>query len=76
MPAALNAANEEAVQAFLDERISLTDIPRVIEEVMDSHETKAVENLEVVVEADSLARHEAGAIIERTARATNLSAGR
>src|ERR671916_2433005 len=37
MAAAMNAANEEAVRAFLDERISLTDIARVIEEVMEGH---------------------------------------
>src|SRR6476469_9181681 len=35
LPAAMNAANEAAVQAFIDERISLTDIPLVIEAVMD-----------------------------------------
>ena len=33
LPAAMNAANEEAVHAFIDERIALTDIPRVIEDV-------------------------------------------
>ncbi len=73
--AAMNAANEEAVRAFLDERISLTDIPRVIEEVMDGHKTKPVENLEVVLEADSAARLAAAAIIERIARTTNVAAG-
>src|SRR6266567_3929283 len=40
LPAAMNAANEEAVQAFIEERISLTDIPRVIEAVMDVHSTQ------------------------------------
>jgi 1-deoxy-D-xylulose-5-phosphate reductoisomerase len=30
LPAAMNAANEEAVQAFIEERICLTDIPRVM----------------------------------------------
>jgi 1-deoxy-D-xylulose-5-phosphate reductoisomerase len=75
MAAAMNAANEEAVRAFLDERISLTDIPRVIEEVMDGHKTESVENLEVVLEADSAARLAASVIIERIARATNVAAG-
>jgi 1-deoxy-D-xylulose-5-phosphate reductoisomerase len=69
--AAMNAANEEAVQAFLDERISLSDIPRVIEEVMDGHQTKPVENLKVVLEADSVARQAAAVVIERIARATS-----
>jgi 1-deoxy-D-xylulose-5-phosphate reductoisomerase len=67
MAAAMNAANEEAVRAFLDERIPLTDIARVIEEVMDGHETKAVENLDVVLETDRAARLAATAAIERIA---------
>lgn len=75
LAAAMNAANEEAVRAFLDERIPLTDIPRVIEEVMDGHQTEPVENLEVVLEADSAARLAATAIIERIARTTNVAAG-
>ena len=37
LPTALNAANEEAVRAFIEERIRLTDIPKVIELVMDQH---------------------------------------
>jgi 1-deoxy-D-xylulose-5-phosphate reductoisomerase len=59
LPAALNAANEEAVQAFIDERISLTDIPQVIEEVLDEHVTQPVESLDVVLEADRAARQSA-----------------
>jgi 1-deoxy-D-xylulose-5-phosphate reductoisomerase len=65
MAAAMNAANEEAVRAFLDEKISLVDIPRVIEEVMDGHEPERVENLEVVLEADRTARRAAVEAIER-----------
>jgi 1-deoxy-D-xylulose-5-phosphate reductoisomerase len=75
MAAAMNAANEEAVQAFLDERIALTDIAHVIEEVMDGHETKPVENLGIVLETDSAARLAAATIIKRLARATNVAAG-
>ena len=56
LPAAMNAANEEAVQAFIDERICLTDIPRVIESVMDKHQIQEVSDLSVVLEADSSAR--------------------
>ena len=56
LPAALNAANEEAVRAFLGGRIRLTDIPRVIERVMDAHETRAVSSLEVVLAVDRRAR--------------------
>jgi 1-deoxy-D-xylulose-5-phosphate reductoisomerase len=74
LAAAMNAANEEAVRAFLDERISLTDIPRVIEKVMDEHRVEPVENLEVVLETDRNARLAAAVIIERLARETNVVA--
>ncbi|HYJ44984.1 MAG TPA: 1-deoxy-D-xylulose-5-phosphate reductoisomerase [Pyrinomonadaceae bacterium] len=67
LPAAMNAANEEAVRAFLDERIALTDIPRVIEEVMDRHTNEPVENLEVVLKTDHHARVVSTEIIERIA---------
>jgi 1-deoxy-D-xylulose-5-phosphate reductoisomerase len=56
MPAAMNAANEEAVRAFIEERISLTDIPRVIEAVMDRHESLNADTLERVLNADGDAR--------------------
>jgi len=56
LPAAMNAANEEAVHAFIDERIALSDIPRVIEEVMDRHETAPVADLESVLQADRNSR--------------------
>jgi 1-deoxy-D-xylulose-5-phosphate reductoisomerase len=56
LPATLNAANEEAVQAFIDERISLLDIPSVIGQVMDRHRTLPVKSLDVVLEADRAGR--------------------
>jgi 1-deoxy-D-xylulose-5-phosphate reductoisomerase len=59
MPAALNAANEVAVQAFLDDEISLSDIPRMIENVIGEHEPEAVSNLEIVLETDAWARRRA-----------------
>ncbi|HYG09894.1 MAG TPA: 1-deoxy-D-xylulose-5-phosphate reductoisomerase [Pyrinomonadaceae bacterium] len=59
MPAALNAANETAVAAFLEERIRLTDIPRVIEQVLDGHEPRPVTNLDTVLETDREARRSA-----------------
>src|SRR5882672_10150028 len=56
LPAAMNAANEEAVQAFIDERINLTDIPLVIEAVMDRHHTQPATELATILEADRAAR--------------------
>jgi 1-deoxy-D-xylulose-5-phosphate reductoisomerase len=58
-PAALNAANETAVAAFLEERIRLTDIPRVIEAVLDRHESRPVTDLDTVLETDRAARRSA-----------------
>jgi 1-deoxy-D-xylulose-5-phosphate reductoisomerase len=68
LPAAMNAANEEAVHAFIEERICLTDIPKVIEAVMDSHSPKAVKDLETVLETDRTSRITAAAEIDRLSR--------
>jgi 1-deoxy-D-xylulose-5-phosphate reductoisomerase len=68
LPAAMNAANEEAVAAFLDGRICLTEIPSVIEAVMDGHSTRPVTDLETVLETDRLARLAASSEIEKHAR--------
>lgn len=56
MPAVLNAANEIAVQAFLDERIGLDEIARVNRAVMDEHEPAPADSLEAVTAADEWAR--------------------
>ncbi len=72
MPATLNAANEIAVQAFLDNKIKLSDIPKIIESVMREHETQKVADLETVLLADKSARKQAImklANLEKTASA-------
>jgi 1-deoxy-D-xylulose-5-phosphate reductoisomerase len=74
LPAAMNAANEEAVQAFIDERISLTDIPLVIESVMDGHQTQAATKLTTILDADRLARLAAAAEIQKLAKPASLLA--
>jgi 1-deoxy-D-xylulose-5-phosphate reductoisomerase len=74
LPAALNAANEEAVSAFLAGRIRLTDIPHVIERVMDAHETRAVSSLGVVREVDRQSRLEAEREIKRIAAPSRVVA--
>jgi 1-deoxy-D-xylulose-5-phosphate reductoisomerase len=56
LPAVLNAANEEAVAAFLDGRIPFTAIPESIAEVMESHRPATVAALEDVLAADAWAR--------------------
>jgi 1-deoxy-D-xylulose-5-phosphate reductoisomerase len=65
MPTVLNAANEVAVQAFLEGTIGFLDIPRLIRASLDRHEPRPVASLEVVLETDRWAReitHEAVAV--------------
>ncbi|MFZ2853116.1 MAG: 1-deoxy-D-xylulose-5-phosphate reductoisomerase [Rhodocyclaceae bacterium] len=52
----LNAANEVAVQAFLEEKIGFTAIPEIISEVMDRLPSAAVVTLADVLAADQAAR--------------------
>lgn len=56
MPAALNAANEEAVKAYLNGKIGFLDIPKIIRRVMDSSSAMKIEKLEDVLQADRQAR--------------------
>jgi 1-deoxy-D-xylulose-5-phosphate reductoisomerase len=64
MPTVLNAANEIAVQSFLDDKIKLSDIPRIIESVMNEHETQSASSLDAVLSADNSARGAARKILE------------
>ncbi len=63
MPAAMSAANEVAVAAFLDRRIGFGDIARVITATMTAHNSQRIESIETVVEADRWARAKAEAVI-------------
>ena len=69
LPAAMNAANEEAVSAFLNERICLTEIPQIIEAVMNEHPNRPARDIETILESDRQARLAAVARIEKLARA-------
>lgn len=69
MPATLNAANEISVQAFLDNKIRLSDIARINEAVMNEHETCEAKNLETILKADENARKKAIMKLEKTASA-------
>lgn len=68
VPAAMNAANEEAVHAFIDEQISLTDIPRVIEGVMNQHQRRDANALQAVLAADHEARRATSSAIDQLSR--------
>lgn len=56
MPAAMNAANETAVHAFLEHRIRFTDIPKIIARVMSAHAVMPAQAIGAIVEADLWAR--------------------
>ena len=56
MPTVFNAANEEAVAAFLQERIAYLDIPAGIEAAMEAHEVKEDPSLEEILETEAWAR--------------------
>jgi 1-deoxy-D-xylulose-5-phosphate reductoisomerase len=58
-PVALNAANEVAVDAFLEGRLGFTAIPRVIEHVMNAHQVEPVSGVEAVRRVDAWAREHA-----------------
>jgi 1-deoxy-D-xylulose-5-phosphate reductoisomerase len=68
-PALLNAANEVAVQAFLDRRIGFRDIDRVVGGVMDANPHGAATSIEAVMAQDALARRAAGRIVDTLAQA-------
>jgi 1-deoxy-D-xylulose-5-phosphate reductoisomerase len=56
MAVALNAANEVAVEAFLDRKLGFMDIPRVIEKTLDAHTAEDVTALQVMRRVDAWAR--------------------
>jgi len=65
MPAVLNAANEVAVEAFLQGRVGFLGMPRVIAETMDSYRPERESSLEEILHAHSWAQEEAKKIIDR-----------
>ncbi len=63
-PAVLNAANEVAVQAFLDRRLNFTGISTVIDKVLQRLDFSPVKVLGDVLDADAAARRQTVALIE------------
>ncbi|HOX57609.1 MAG TPA: 1-deoxy-D-xylulose-5-phosphate reductoisomerase [Candidatus Paceibacterota bacterium] len=59
LPAVLNAANEVAVEAFVNRQISFLDITAVVRRTMDQHQVRAHPTLEQIIAADDWARAEA-----------------
>jgi 1-deoxy-D-xylulose-5-phosphate reductoisomerase len=67
VPAVLNAANEVAVNAYLEERIGFLQIPEILAETMSRHQRQDAADLETVLAADSWAREEAQRLIAQPA---------
>ncbi len=63
MPTVLNAANEIAVDAFLNEQVRFTDIPVIIEQCMDKFNADGAESLEIILATDQQAREYSRQII-------------
>ena len=63
LPAVLNAANEVAVAAFLEKRLSFPGIWRLVEDVMNRHSPVADADLDAILAADQWARTEAAVSI-------------
>ena len=60
LPAVLNAANEVAVEAFVNRRINFPQIPETVRRTMERHKVVPHPSLEQILEADAWARKEAG----------------
>jgi len=64
LPAVLNAANEVAVAAFLENRLSFIKIPQLIEKTMEHHSVVTDPTLSDILEADQWARKQAEDLIK------------
>jgi 1-deoxy-D-xylulose-5-phosphate reductoisomerase len=64
LPATLNAANEVAVHAFLNNQIAFLDIPKVIKETMAAYCPTPLSTIEEVLDVDQWARRTAEEIMK------------
>jgi 1-deoxy-D-xylulose-5-phosphate reductoisomerase len=64
MPATLNAANEVAVAAYLQERIGFLEIAEVIRATMDAHAPSPLDSIDAALEADRRARETAEVVVK------------
>jgi 1-deoxy-D-xylulose-5-phosphate reductoisomerase len=63
LPSVLNAADEQAVEAFLQEKIRFSDIYKIVENVVLRHKTVNNPTLQEVLDADAWAREETNRLI-------------
>jgi 1-deoxy-D-xylulose-5-phosphate reductoisomerase len=62
LPAVLNAANEVAVEAYVNRRITFPQITEMVKRTMDRHKVLAHPSLQQILEADAWARNEAAEV--------------
>lgn len=67
LPAVLNAANEIAVNAFIDGNIAFNDIFTVVNDCMENHNLVAAPDLNEILEADQWARYSVARVINQSA---------
>jgi len=68
MTAVLNAANEVAVNAFLEKKIGFSDIATINRSVIKGHETGPADKIENVIAADRTARENAAKLVNELTR--------
>ena len=68
LPASLNAANEIAVQAFLNKEIAFLDISRIIHETMNAYSPKPLLSIEDALEADRWSREKATSLLKHSTK--------
>jgi len=59
LPAVLNAANEVAVESFVNRKINFPQITELVRRTMDAHQVVPYATLDQILEADAWARREA-----------------
>ncbi len=64
MPSVLNAANEVAVEAFLDRKISFMEIPDIVSHTMAQHKVSDCSTIESVIDASNWAKEKAEEFVE------------
>jgi 1-deoxy-D-xylulose-5-phosphate reductoisomerase len=68
---ALNAADEVAVAAFLEERVGFDEIPQIVEEVMSATPARKLESIHIVLSLDAEARQLAADMVKQRSRSTS-----
>ena len=68
LPAVMNAANEMAVAAFLDQKVRFPEIWRIVEQVMNRHTPVAHPDLDAILRADQWARAQAQGCVQSAER--------